>query len=59
MNLIASRKREHSRKPDELYQIVEALLAGALPSSCSPATRAGWLGGLGRRVLSVSLVDHG
>jgi N6-adenosine-specific RNA methylase IME4 len=28
VNLLASRKREHSRKPDELYEIVEA---------CSPA----------------------
>lgn len=29
-NLLASRKREHSRKPDEFYEIVEA---------CSPAPR--------------------
>ena len=28
VNLIATRKREHSRKPDELYPIIEA---------CSPA----------------------
>lgn len=30
VNLIATRKREHSRKPDELYPIIEA---------CSPAPR--------------------
>lgn len=30
VNLIASRKREHSRKPDELYPVIEA---------CSPAPR--------------------
>jgi len=30
VNLIASRKREHSRKPDELYEVVEA---------CSPGPR--------------------
>lgn len=30
VNLLASRKREHSRKPDELYPIIEA---------CSPAPR--------------------
>lgn len=42
VNIVASRKREHSRKPDELYEIIE---------QCSPAprlelfargTRAGW-----------------
>ncbi|MGH9170601.1 MAG: MT-A70 family methyltransferase [Acidimicrobiales bacterium] len=30
VNLIASRKREHSRKPDEIYEIIE---------SCSPGPR--------------------
>jgi N6-adenosine-specific RNA methylase IME4 len=30
VNLLATRKREHSRKPDELYEIIEA---------CSPAPR--------------------
>ena len=30
MNLLATRKREHSRKPDELYPIIEA---------CSPGPR--------------------
>ena len=30
VNIVASRKREHSRKPDELYEIIE---------QCSPAPR--------------------
>ncbi|MFX4501382.1 MT-A70 family methyltransferase, partial [Acinetobacter baumannii] len=30
VNLLATRKREHSRKPDELYPIIEA---------CSPGPR--------------------
>jgi N6-adenosine-specific RNA methylase IME4 len=28
VNLMASRKREHSRKPDELYDIIEACSSG-------------------------------
>ena len=44
-NLIASRKREHSRKPDELYPIIEACSPGPFLSSRPPPTvRLGQLG---------------
>jgi N6-adenosine-specific RNA methylase IME4 len=39
VNLLATRKREHSRKPDEMYELIER---------CSPSPPAG-LDGLGRR----------
>ena len=39
VNLLATRKREHSRKPDEQYEIIEACSPGPF-SSCSRAARA-------------------
>ena len=47
VNLFASRKREHSRKPDELYHIIERCSPGRT-WSCSPAIaiRAGWPGAM-------------
>ena len=36
VNIIASRKREHSRKPDEQYALIEACSPGR-SSNCSPA----------------------
>ena len=38
VNYLSSRKREHSRKPDEQYAIVEACSPG-LTSSCLPEAR--------------------
>ena len=44
-NLIASRKREHSRKPDEYYEIIEACSRGPFlelsPAAAVAAGRAG------------------
>jgi N6-adenosine-specific RNA methylase IME4 len=42
-NLIASRKREHSRKPDELYPIVEACSPGPFLELFVRGSRLGWL----------------
>jgi N6-adenosine-specific RNA methylase IME4 len=43
VNLLATRKREHSRKPDELYSIVEACSPGPyLELFARGAPRAGW-----------------
>ena len=39
VNLLATRKREHSRKPDEQYEIIEACSRGR-SSNCSHAARA-------------------
>ena len=41
-NLIASRKREHSRKPDELYPIVEACSRGPFLELFARGRRPGW-----------------
>ena len=41
-NLIASRKREHSRKPDELYPIIEACSRGPFLELFARNRRAGW-----------------
>lgn len=41
-NLIASRKREHSRKPDELYDIIEACSPGPYLELFSRHAREGW-----------------
>src|SRR6185437_4814584 len=43
VNLIASRKREHSRKPDEQYQISEACSAGPHLELFARGTRMGWV----------------
>jgi N6-adenosine-specific RNA methylase IME4 len=42
-NLITSRKREHSRKPDELYPIIEACSPGPFLELFARGSRAGWL----------------
>lgn len=43
VNLIATRKREHSRKPDELYPIIEACSPGPyLELFARPPHREGW-----------------
>lgn len=43
VNLIATRKREHSRKPDELYPIIEACSPGPyLELFARPPHRDGW-----------------
>src|SRR5712671_3037815 len=47
VNLIAGRKREHSRKPDELYPIIRGVLTGAISGTI--CTRyAAQMEGLGR-----------
>jgi N6-adenosine-specific RNA methylase IME4 len=42
VNLIASRKREHSRKPDELYPIIEACSPGPRLELFARGLRSGW-----------------
>ena len=42
VNLIATRKREHSRKPDELYDIIEACSPGPYLELFARHTREGW-----------------
>jgi N6-adenosine-specific RNA methylase IME4 len=42
VNLLATRKREHSRKPDELYGIVEACSPGPRLELFARGTRSGW-----------------
>lgn len=43
VNLIASMKREHSRKPDELYPVIEACSPGPyLEMFARPPHRPGW-----------------
>jgi N6-adenosine-specific RNA methylase IME4 len=46
VNLIATRNREHSRKPDELYPIIEACSPGPYLELVRSGN-AGWLGDLG------------
>ena len=41
-NLIASRKREHSRKPDELYPVIEACSRGPFLELFARGSRPGW-----------------
>ena len=41
-NLIATRKREHSRKPDELYPIIEACSPGPYLELFARDSRPGW-----------------
>lgn len=43
VNLLATRKREHSRKPDELYDIIEACSRGPYLELFARGTRKGWL----------------
>ena len=43
VNLIASRKREHSRKPDELYKVIEACSPGAYLELFARNRRPNWV----------------
>jgi N6-adenosine-specific RNA methylase IME4 len=42
VNLIAARKREHSRKPDELYPLIEACSPGPFLELFARYPREGW-----------------
>jgi N6-adenosine-specific RNA methylase IME4 len=42
VNLLASRKREHSRKPDEQYNLIEACSPGPFLELFARGSRAGW-----------------
>ena len=42
VNLLATRKREHSRKPDELYEIIEACSPGPRLELFARGERPGW-----------------
>ncbi len=42
VNLVASRKREHSRKPDEQYPIIEACSSGPYLELFARGKRSGW-----------------
>jgi N6-adenosine-specific RNA methylase IME4 len=42
VHLFATRKREHSRKPDELYRIIEECSAGPFLELSSRGIRANW-----------------
>jgi N6-adenosine-specific RNA methylase IME4 len=42
VNIIESRKREHSRKPDEQYAIIESCSPGPYLELFARGTRAGW-----------------
>ena len=42
VNLLATRKREHSRKPDEQYKIIESCSPGPYAELFSRGTRNGW-----------------
>lgn len=42
VNIIKSMKREHSRKPDELYDIIEACSRGPFLELFARGTRPGW-----------------
>ena len=44
VNLLATRKREHSRKPDEQYAIIEACSPGPYLELFARGTRAAWAG---------------
>lgn len=43
VNIVKSRKREHSRKPDELYEIIEACSPGPYLELFARGTRKGWV----------------
>ncbi len=42
VNIIKSQKREHSRKPDELYNIIESCSPGPFLELFARGTRPGW-----------------
>jgi len=56
-NIMVSRKREHSRKPDELYQIVEACSPGPYLELFARTHRPGWLS-WGNEVESPRMPKH-
>jgi N6-adenosine-specific RNA methylase IME4 len=43
VNVLATRKREHSRKPDELYDLIEACSPGPYLELFARGTRNGWV----------------
>lgn len=43
VNLIASKKREHSRKPDELYELIEDCSRGPFIELFARRTRESWI----------------
>lgn len=43
VNLLASRKREHSRKPDEIYDVIEACSPGPYLELFARHQREGWV----------------
>jgi N6-adenosine-specific RNA methylase IME4 len=43
VNLLATRKREHSRKPDEQYELIEACSRGPYLELFARGTREGWM----------------
>lgn len=43
VNLIASKKREHSRKPDELYELIEDCSLGPFIELFARRTRKSWI----------------
>lgn len=43
VNLIATRKREHSRKPDEIYDVIESCSPGPYLEVFARFRRAGWM----------------
>lgn len=43
VNYLESRKREHSRKPDEIYPIIEACSPGPRIELFARGTRTGWI----------------
>ena len=42
VNFLATRKREHSRKPDEFYEIVESCSPGPYLEMFARGARPGW-----------------
>jgi N6-adenosine-specific RNA methylase IME4 len=44
VNMVQTRKREHSRKPDELYELVESCSRGPFLELFARGTRPGWSG---------------
>lgn len=42
VNIIKSMKREHSRKPDELYELIESCSSGPFLELFARGTRPGW-----------------
>ena len=43
VNMICTQKREHSRKPDELYDLIEACSNGPFFEMFARSTREGWV----------------